>query len=469
MKTTELVQAIKKGETTAQANAEEKIKAIEKNKHLNAFISTCQEEALEKAKEIDARIKKGEKTGKLAGLIVALKSNICVKGKKATCASKMLENYVAPYNATVVEKIIAEDGIIIGSTNMDEFACGSAGTYSAFGPTRNPHNPELVPGGSSSGSAVAVATRMADLALGSDTGGSIRCPASFCGIVGFKPTYGTVSRYGLIDMGMSLDQIGPFASDVEGAMLLLSVIAGKDARDQQTSATPSTLAFEAKKIKGMKIGLAKEFFEGTDKQIALKIGEAIQKLKEAGAELVEVSIPSARYAVPIYFLTMFAEFSSAMQKYDGLRYGLPADVTASLAKAVSEERAQGLGREIKRRIMIGTFITMKEYSEAWYAKTLKARSKLKKEFETALEKCDVIVTPTMPCLPWKIGEKMSNPVEMYMADMLTASANIAGIPAGTVKCAEINGLPVGLQAHAKKNEENNAFTVLKAIEERTGK
>lgn len=428
---------------------------------VKAFIEIYGKEALAKAKELDKKMKEGKKPGKLAGKAIAVKNNIAIIGKKLTCASRMLENYFAPYNATVVGKIEAEDGIIIGSANLDEFACGSDTTKSAFFQTRNPLDTDYVPGGSSGGSAAAVAAGFADIALGSDTGGSIRCPASFCGVVGIKPTYGLVSRYGLADMGMSLDQIGPLAPDVKDAKLMLSVIAGRDERDQTTHATEKIgLDYSGKPT----IGVAKEFLEGADERIAKIFDELVEKLKADGYKISEVSIPSIKYAIPIYYLTVFAEFSSAMQKYDGLRYGQTGSGLENFAEAVAELRGEKLGLEVKRRILLGTFITTKEYQEAWYGKTLKARAALKKEIETVLGRHDVLLGPTMGTLPWKIGEKMTNPLEMYLADILTVPANLAGIPAGSVPFGKIGKFRPGMQVLGSRFGEGKVFALMEEIE-----
>ncbi|MBI5229109.1 Asp-tRNA(Asn)/Glu-tRNA(Gln) amidotransferase subunit GatA [Candidatus Micrarchaeota archaeon] len=468
--TKELVEGMRKGECSASGHLEEKTKVIEqKEGQLNAFLHLDFEGARKKAGEIDEKIRKKKKLGKLAGLVIAIKDNICVEGMPCTAASKMLENYVAPYNATVVEKILQEDGIIIGKTNLDEFACGSDCTKSAFKISRNPVDTERVTGGSSGGSAVAVASGMADLALGSDTGGSIRCPASFCGVVGFKPTYGLVSRYGLLDLAMSFDQIGPFSKDTYGAALLMEVISGEDPRDSVTKGTKDrdyTRLLDKTKKK-LKIGIAKEFFEGCDKEVEKVVKEIIEKLGERH-EILEVPLPISRYSVPIYFLNVFAEFSSAMQKYDGLKYGAFWE-ELNLVDAVSEVRDRTLGKEVKRRILLGTYITMKEFKDAWYTKTLKARDLMRKEFDNAFKKVDLLASPTNPSLPWKIGEKNEDPVQMYLADTLTTTANICGIPAGVVKAAFCGKLPVGVQFMGRIGEDEKVLAAMKSVEELAGR
>lgn len=454
------------GSLSASENLEKHLEAIAKNEEkVRALIDVFAEDARKKAKDIDARKKSGAKVGKLAGLVIAVKSNICMKGRRATCASKVLENYTAPYSASVIEKIEKEDGVIIASANMDEFACGSDTTHSAFYPTRNPYDLDRVPGGSSGGSAAAVAAGFADLALGSDTGGSIRCPASFCGVVGAKPTYGSVSRYGLIDMGMSLDQIGPFAPDAFGAELLLSVIAGRDDRDGVCDVEIGGFGKITGTLEGIRLGLPKEFLDGINDEVGSTVRKALSRLERKGAEIVDIRLPMIKYSVPVYYLQMCAEFSSAMQKYDGLRYGFPSEAGRGLVDAVSEMRSVSFGTEIKRRVLIGTYITMKEHRDAWYSKTLKARRMVRDEMEAAFSKCDLIVGPTMPCLPWKIGEKSANPVEMYMADILTCSANLAGIPAVSAPCGMASKLPVGLQFHAPRAGEAKMMNAVAALED----
>ncbi|VVB66686.1 Amidase [Candidatus Gugararchaeum adminiculabundum] len=460
------LEKILSGSLSASENVEQHLSAIDKNeKNIRAFIDIFADDARKKAKEIDAKIKGRTKVGKLAGLTIAVKSNICISGKRATCASKVLENYVAPYNATVIERILAEDAIIIGAANMDEFAAGSDCTNSAFYPTHNPLDHERVPGGSSGGSAAAVSAGFADLALGSDTGGSIRCPASFCGIVGMKSTYGTVSRYGLIDMGMSLDQIGPFACDSSGANLLLSAISGKDKFDQSTYASAEAGSGAHADISKFTIGIPKEFFAGADPEVAKAVKDSIKKLEAKGAKVKEISLPAVKYAVPIYYLTMCAEFSSAMQKYDGLRYGFPANVNQNLVLAVSEAREKSFGKEVKRRVLLGTYITMKEQVDAWYTKAIDARKALSHEFDSAFKQCDVLIGPTMPTLPWKIGEKSNDPLQMYLSDILTVSANLAQIPAASIPCGMSGKLSIGLQIHANKLQEAKIFAIMKALEE----
>ena len=446
---------------TAVERVEECARAIrEKEGTIGAFVDVFLDDAKKRAAEVDAKKKKG-KAGKLAGLVCAVKNNIAIKGKRLTCASKMLENYVAPYTATIVERLLAEDAIIIGTTNLDEFACGSDTTHSAFKPTKNPVDPSRVPGGSSGGSAAAVAAGFCDFAIGSDTGGSIRCPASFCGVAGFKSTYGMVSRYGLADMAMSFDQIGPLAPNTEGVEKVFEVIAGEDPRD------PVTAGMKFKPVTGAgkpgTIGIPSEFFEGCDKKVESVVRKKILALEQNGWRIKEMSVPMLSYALPVYYLLVYAEFGSAMQKYDGLKYGAAWKQGGDLVEAVSEARSRTFGREVKRRILLGTYITTKEYRDAWYTKTLKARDLLKTEVEKALKDVDLLAGPAMPSLPWKFGEKM-NPLEMYLADVLTVPANVCGLPAGVVKAGAVEGLPVGIQFMGREEGDAAVLSAMKAAE-----
>ncbi|MFA5247138.1 MAG: Asp-tRNA(Asn)/Glu-tRNA(Gln) amidotransferase subunit GatA [Candidatus Micrarchaeia archaeon] len=478
------VDAIKSGKVTASANLEEKVARIEKyDGAVKAFIETYFDDARKKAAEIDAKIKAGKPVGPLAGLVVAVKNVLAVKDRKLTCASKMLENYVSPYDAAVVEKLRAADAIIVGSLNCDEFACGSDNTKSAFFATVNPVSffdekneiantstlDKYVPGGSSGASAAAVAAGFCDLTLATDTGGSIRCPAAFCGVTGFKPTYGTVSRYGMADMAMSFEQIGPMAPDAYGCALLLSVISGRDYRDSTTSkataiSTPAP-DFGTAKNK-IRIGVPKEFFDGANPQVAKAVKDAIGRFaQKSGCELVDISIPAVKFGIPAYYLLVYSEFASAMQKYDGFRYGANANVSEELIVAVSKVRTANIGKECKRRIMLGTYITTKEHKDAWYTKALKARTHVRAQFDGALAKCDFILGPTMPNLAWKIGEKAADPLQSYLEDVLTVPANLCGLPAGSVPCARIGKLPVGLQVIGRRGADYDTVCLMAQIEE----
>lgn len=455
--------------TSVEENLQKKIEEIEKrDKEINSFITLGIEAAEKSSKEIEKKIKE-DKQGKLSGLVISIKDNIAVSKLKMTCGSRVLENYIAPYDATVTNLIKKEDGIIIGKCNMDEFACGSDGTSSYFGPTKNPVNTEYVPGGSSSGSAASVAANFSDLSLGSDTGGSIRCPASFCGVYGFKPSYGLVSRYGLSDMAMSLEGPGPFARDTYGIALLLDVIAGKDPRDTVTvdrdsaSYVKTVENFKEESIKNMKIAYAKEFFEGVDEGIKKIILDKIGMLESHGAKIEEVSLPNLKYAISIYYLVVFSEFSSAMSKFDGFKYGNYSG-GQDIVEAVSNTREASMGTEVKRRVLLGTFITMEEVRGRWYTKALKARSVIKEDFKRIFNSYDLLIGPTMPTLPWKLGERISDPLAMYSADILTVSANLAGICASSQPVGDVKGLPVGLQLHADSLSEGKLLEGMRAIE-----
>lgn len=435
----EKLQLIKSGKLTAQQNIKDFLEKIKKeDKKINSFIY-INHNALSEAKEVDSKIKKG-KFGKLAGLAIAVKSNICVKGLPVTCASKTLANYKASYDATVIEKIKKEDGIIIGMTNMDEFAAGSSGETSVYGPTQNPSAFGLIPGGSSSGSAAAVAAGFCDLALGSDTGGSIRNPASHCGVIGVKPSYGTVSRYGLIDLSMSLEQIGVFAKDIYGAELLLNIISGQDDEDATT--------FELKKTKLKKskltIGLSSDF----EKLCGKKIYDIVKKTAFQLGNVKEVSLKHVDLAVQTYYPICYVEFFSATRKFDGRKYGYRIEDVC--------------GPEVLRRILGGNEISKAEYRGLYYRRALKAKQLIKKDFDNAFKKVDIIIAPTVPKLPHKIGSKISIE-EMYSYDALTIPANLAGIPALSVPIGKINNIPIGMQIIASQFADSKIFWAARKI------
>lgn len=441
--------------SSAEENVHRKLEVIDRrDSEVKAFIEVYREDAISAAKDVDRRIKEGS-AGPLAGLVVAVKNNMAVKGKKLTCGSRMLESHHAAYNATAVERLIAADAVIIGSVNMDEYACGVDGAYSAFFKTRNPHDLERVPGGSSSGSGAAVAAGFCDAALGSDTGGSVRCPAAFCNEFGFKPTYGMISRYGLVDLAMSLDQIGVISKDKSIMKKVFDAIRGTDPRDQATQFADRRIS--EKKGAGVKVAaVPKEFMEGIDGKILSNVRSRLKEL-EKKYEVREVSIPTLRYTVPIYQLTMAAEFSSAMQRYDGLRYGFPADRNDELYSSFSKARQAVLGSEVKRRIMIGTYITMKEFKDAWYTQALRARRVMQQEFAAVMRDADVIVGPAMPTLPWKFGEKL-DPLELYYVDVLTCAANLTGLPA-IVEPLSNDFMDGAFQIHARHFEDDVLFTI----------
>lgn len=423
------------------------IKEIEeRDKEINSFIVLDKECILRKG------IPKG---GKLRELTIAVKSNISVSGMKTTCASKTLENYVAPFDATAVERIKKESGAIIGMTNMDEFACGSSGETSFFGPTENPSAKGHIPGGSSSGSSAAVAAGFVDAAVGSDTGGSIRNPASHCGIVGFKPTYGVVSRYGLIDLAMSLDQIGPLARDVQTAALLLDAIAGYDSRDATSLKMDSNFYNFSKTLnpdlKDVKIGYAKEFDKLiADNRIKKVIHGALDKLNSAGAEIIPVNLPNLEIALPTYYLNVYVEFFSATRKYDGRRYGHKIEDVC--------------GEEVLRRILLGSYISQKEYSNKHYRKTLQARSIIRNEISNSLKDVDVLVGPTVPKLPHKLSARIEDPMVIYAYDIFTVIANLSGIPAGVVPAGRVDGIPTGLQVMGRTLEDQKVLDVMYGFE-----
>ena len=433
---------------------------------MHAYISLDEEGALRKAEEVDARVARGEEVGVLAGVPVAVKDNICIKGMRTTCASKILENFVSPYDATVVEKLKAADAVFLGKTNLDEFAMGSSTENSYFGPTRNPHDPERVPGGSSGGSAAALAAGEAVLALGSDTGGSIRQPASFCGVVGLKPTYGRVSRYGLVAFASSLDQIGPMARNVRDTALLLNVISGYDPRDS-TSAPVEVPDFTKaldEGIEGIRIGLPREYFaEGLEDEVREKVLEAVDILKGEGAEVVEVSLPHTKYAIATYYIVAPAEASSNLARYDGVKYGFRAE-GRDLYEMYCNTRSQGFGEEVKRRIMLGTYTLSAGYYEAYYLKALKVRTLIKQDFEEAFETCDLLATPTSPTVAFRLGEKVADPLTMYLSDVYTVSVNLAGLPGISVPCGSSDGLPVGLQLIGRPFDEETLLRVAHVVE-----
>ncbi len=390
--------------------------------------------------------------GRLRGMVVGVKSNINVRGLRATCASRTLENYVSPYDAVVVERLRREGAVVVGMTNMDEFACGSSGETSFFGPTKNPVAEDRIPGGSSSGSAAAVAAGFADAALGSDTGGSIRNPASHCGVVGVKPTYGLVPRHGLIDLAMSLDQIGPITRDVRTAALLLEVIAGRSREASMLNASPEPYSRRlTPDLSGVRVGFAREFEEFTAPEILGVVKRSLRRLEAQGAEVVEVELPSLEKALPTYYLIVFVEFFSATRRYDGRRYGHRIEEVC--------------GAEVLRRILLGSYISQKEYAGRYYRRALQFRSLIRRELLEALEKVDVLAGPTTPKLPHRLGEELS-PLEMYAYDLLTVPANLAGIPAGVVPAGRAGGIPVGLQVHAKPLQEQLMLNVMLAAEGR---
>jgi len=448
----ELIEKIRSKEISILELIESCFERIEKTDHLlHSFVNLNKEKALEKAKILDEKLKKGNKIGSIYGLPIANKDLICVKDFPTTCSSKILKDYRPPYNAFVIERLIEQGGAIhIGNTNMDEFAMGSSTENSCYGPTNNPWDLTHVPGGSSGGSAASIASGQAILALGSDTGGSIRCPASFCGVVGLKPTYGRVSRYGLVAFANSLDQIGPITKCVYDSALMLEVISGKDPLDSTSvDIKVDKYTEELKKPIDKKIlGIPEEYFgDGIDIEVHRAVKDAINKLENLGAKIVEVSIPHLEYTVATYYLLCMSEASSNLARYDGLRYGIMSDnLSGDVYDVFSRTRSENFGPEVRRRIFLGTYALSAGYYDMFYIKALKVRSLIKNDFDEAFKKCDSIVCPTMPTTAFKFGQFIDDPLQMYIADILTCPVNLAGIPALSIPCGfDNNGLPIGFQ------------------------
>lgn len=415
---------------------------------LGAFVTVCREQALEKARALDLRIKAGERPGILAGVPVAIKDNLCTRDLPTTCGSKILASFVPPYSATVVERLEAQGAVVVGKTAMDEFAMGSTSETNAFGVVRNPVDPDRVPGGSSGGSAVSVAAGIVPVSLGSDTGGSIRQPASFCGVVGFKPTYGRISRYGLVAYASSLDQVGPFSRTVEDTALLMNLLSGYDSKDNTSAVreVPDYLQGLEDGVKGLRVGIPAEYWgEGLDPAVRTSLDDAVRRLEARGAILVPVNLPSTRYAISAYYVIAMAEASSNLSRYDGVRYTGRAKDPKSLLDMYCRSRSELFGEEVKRRILIGTFVLSSGYYDAYYAKAQRVREVIRREFEQAFAQCDVLATPTAPTTAWKLGEKMDDPLAMYLSDIDTIAVNLAGLPGLVVPVAPAAGLPVGLQ------------------------
>lgn len=466
---------IRSGIIEKRFTAEEIVTSLFKRIHevepkIDAYLTLSEEEALLQAKKIDEKAAKGEKLGKLGGVPIAVKDNICTDGIKTTCASKMLQDFIPPYDATVVKKLKEADAIIIGKTNMDEFAMGSSTENSSFKKTKNPWDVTRVPGGSSGGSAAAVGAGLAPISLGSDTGGSIRQPAAFCGVVGLKPTYGLVSRFGLIAFGSSLDQIGPFGKTVKDSALLLEVIQGEDKLDSTSvkhEVTEDYLSTLGDGVKGMKIGVPVEFFQsGLDEEIAASIKESIEKLKALGAVVEEISLPITAEGLSAYYIISSAEASSNLARFDGIRYGYRPEEFDDVYDLMERSRTEAFGEEVKRRIMLGTYALSSGYYDAYYNRAQKLRKKIREQFQQAFEKYDLILSPTSPVLPFKSGEKSNNPVEMYLADIYTININLAGIPALSMPCGfSKEGLPIGLQIIGPHFGEEKILKAAYALEQ----
>lgn len=438
---------------------------------LGAFLSINAEQAIKEATQIDTRLSKREKLPDLAGVPIAIKDNLCMEGSKTTCASRILSNFVSPYNAAVVEKLNANGAVIIGKLNMDEFAMGSSNETSAIKPVKNPYDLERVPGGSSGGAAASVSSGEVYCSLGSDTGGSIRQPASLCGVVGLKPTYGRVSRYGLVAFASSLDQIGPFTKDVEDCALMMNAIAGRDLRDSTSADVKADdyMSFLSKDIKGLKIGMPKEYFgEGISDDVRGVVLDAVEVYKNLGAEIKEISLPMSEYALCVYYILASSEASSNLARFDGIRYGYRADEYNDAIDIYIKSRSQGFGDEVKRRIMLGTYALSAGYYDAYYKKALKVKTLIINEFKEAFKDVDLIISPTSPTTAFKVGERINDPLAMYLSDICTVPVNIAGIPGISIPAGLAKGLPVGLQLIGNYFEEGKLLKAAYAFEQETG-
>ncbi|MHC4630423.1 MAG: Asp-tRNA(Asn)/Glu-tRNA(Gln) amidotransferase subunit GatA [Planctomycetota bacterium] len=470
----ELRGRIAAGEITSVEATEAIFKRIEELEPVvGAYISTFRDRVLEAAADVDRRVAAGEPVGQLAGVPVAVKDNMCTTFGATTCASKILENFHAPYNATVVEKLLAADAVIVGKTNMDEFAMGSSTENSGLKQTVNPWDTARVPGGSSGGSAAAVAARLCFAALGSDTGGSIRQPAGFCGVVGLKPTYGRVSRFGLVAYGSSLDQIGPVTRTVADSALMMNVIAGHDPADSTSvdeAAAPVCDYLEKldEPLKKLKIAIVPQFGAGADEQVQKAMTEAIDVYKKIGAQIVEIDMPHLDYAIAAYYIIATAEASSNLARYDGVHYGHRSKRAADYVEVYSKSRAEAFGKEVKRRIMLGTYALSSGYYDAYYLKALKVRNLIRADFTSAFEKCDCIMMPVSPTAAFKIGEKIDDPLQMYLSDIYTIAANLAGVPGISIPCGfDRNNLPIGLQILAPAFGEDKLLRIARMFESRT--
>lgn len=436
---------------------------------VQAYLTITREEALAQAKAVDEKIAKGEEIAFLEGIPGAIKDNICTKGIKTTCASKILQKFVPPYDATVIQKLESQNPVVLGKTNLDEFAMGGSTENSAYHPTCNPWNIACVPGGSSGGSAAAVAAGTAVWALGSDTGGSIRQPASFCGVVGMKPTYGRVSRYGLVAYASSLDQIGPITKDVTDCAHILNIIAGRDEMDSTSLdvQVPDFTKALVQDVKGLKIGLPKEYFvKGMDPEVEAAVKNGVKELEKLGAEVVEISLPNTDYAISTYYLIAPAEAATNLARYDGVSYGERAEDAADLVEMMTKTRTQYLGEEVKRRIMIGNYALSAGYYDAYYLKALKVRRLVKEDYDKAFKDVDVIICPAAPSVAYKIGEKIDNPLEMYLQDACTVPLNLAGLPGISVPCGyNKDRMPIGMQIIGKALDEQTILRVAYTYEQ----
>ncbi|HEU5004614.1 MAG TPA: Asp-tRNA(Asn)/Glu-tRNA(Gln) amidotransferase subunit GatA [Candidatus Saccharimonadales bacterium] len=464
-KIADIVASVQKGETKAIDLIEKSLTAIKENEEYKAIISTLEDRARERAHEIDHMVASGKNPGKLAGVPFIAKDNFLVFGGKTTAASNILKPFEAPYQATAINKLEAEGAICVAKANLDAFAHGSSTENSDFFTTLNPHDKTRVPGGSSGGSAAAVVLGMAPFALGTDTGGSIRLPASFTGSVGYKPTYGLVSRSGVIAMASSTDVIGPIGSNVDDVALVLDVMAGKDELDSTTIDRQDTYVAGPASFKGKKVGVVKEYFEGLEGDVKRVVDQAIEKLRSAGVEISEISLPSLPLALAVYYIICPAEVSSNLARYDGQRYGYFADKARDLNESYELAREEGFGTEAKRRIMIGAYVLSSGYYDAYYKKAQTVRTKIIKEMDEAFAKFDFLVGPTAPMTAFKIGEKTADPLQMYLTDIMTVAANITGNPAISVPAGKVDGLPVGLQMIADRRHDAELLSAAKGFEE----
>ncbi len=470
----QLRDSIAKGQVKSSDAVSAVFERIEKHDtQIGAFLNTFKQDALARAEKIDEKIAKGQSVGVLAGVPIAVKDNMCTIFGTTTCGSKILENFHSPYNATVIEKLLAADAVIIGKTNLDEFAMGSSTENSGLKKTVNPWDKSRVPGGSSGGSAAAMAAQMCFAALGSDTGGSIRQPASFCGVAGLKPTYGRVSRYGLVAYGSSLDQIGPLTKNIEDCALMLNVIAGHDEKDstsvdKKTAPLCDFLGGIEKDVKNLKIAVVPQLFKGADSKVVRSVKDAIEIYKKLGAEIIEIEMPHFEYAIAAYYLIATAEASSNLARYDGVHYGHRTKNAGDYIEVYTKSRAEAFGTEVKRRIMLGTYALSSGYYDAYYLKALKVRNLIRNDFTAAFGKADCIIMPTSPTTAFKIGEKTADPLQMYLSDVYTIAVNLAGVPAISIPCGfDKDNLPVGLQIIAPAFGEEKLLQTARMFESQT--
>src|SRR5438552_1279994 len=465
-----LLDRIVRGEITARAAAESALDSAEQlNDALNAFLEINRKGALRRADEIDALSQQDKTQLRLAGIPIAIKDNICVRGLQASCGSRILGPYHPPYDATAIERLIAAGAVIVGKTNCDEFAMGSSNENSAFGPVKNPWDISRVPGGSSGGSAAAVAAGIVPAALGSDTGGSVRQPAAFCGVIGFKPTYGRISRYGLVAFGSSLDQIGVFARTARDAAAVLQVIAGRDAHDATTAevSVPNYASETEKDLeKSFRLGMSRALLgEGLDEEVRASIEKAIDAYRDLGAEIVDIDLPHSKSAIAVYYIIATAEASSNLARYDGVRYGFRAEEAPALRDMYRKTRDEGFGPEVKRRVMLGTYVLSAGYYDAYYLKAQQVRALLRQDFANAFKECNLILTPTTPTPAFRFGEKVDDPLAMYLNDIYTVTANLSGVPGISVPCGlSSEGLPIGLQLLGPYWSESTLFRAAHAYE-----